>query len=363
LPPTLRDIARRTGIDVSTISRVLNNDTSRGVSQRKREQILAVAEQIGYRPHRYARALRTGRHMNVAYVLVDSPAVRSNLELPFARFRLYGMEEVLTARSYLLSLLRLDPEDPRSFRDRVLRAGQVDGLLFNFATPSPAVIDLIREARLPVVVVDGDVFEQSAGAICCVLSDREGGMYASVSHLIAHGHGQIALVNADVNRQRRSGYLRALREAGLPADERLIWSWSDRDGTLSTAREKGYQAARTLLARGVLFTAVQAGSDSTAVGVIEALRGAGRRVPEEVAVAGFDNVDEMGFSPFHEPFLTTVDDPNQQMGRRAAELLLAQIEDGAEPQRIVLPTRLVVRQSCGEHREDSPAAGSATEVQ
>ena len=114
MPPTLKDIAQKTGLDVSTVSRVLNNDTSRMVSKRTRQQVLKVAQEMGYRPHRSARALRMGRNFNIALVLRESPASRSNLELPFGRFRLYGMEEVFVARGYLLSLLRLDPENPRS---------------------------------------------------------------------------------------------------------------------------------------------------------------------------------------------------------------------------------------------------------
>src|SRR5947209_2563850 len=139
MTPKLKDIAERTGLDVSTVSRVLNNDTSRGVSERKRKEVLAVAQGLGYRPHRSARALRTGRHCNIAYVLEDSPTVRSDLELPFVRYRIYGIEETLTARGFLLSLLRLDPEDPQSVQDRLLRWRQVDGLVFSFKAPSPPV--------------------------------------------------------------------------------------------------------------------------------------------------------------------------------------------------------------------------------
>src|SRR5947208_11042872 len=176
MTPKLKDIAARTGLDVSTVSRVLNNDTSRGVSERKRKEVLAVAQGLGYRPHRSARALRTGRHLNIAYVLTESPRLRSNLEAPFSRFRLYGVEEALTARGYLLSLLRLDPEDPQSLQEKVLRWHQVDGLVFNFNAPSRAVIRALREARLPAVAIDAEIFEESQGTISCVLSDRERGL-------------------------------------------------------------------------------------------------------------------------------------------------------------------------------------------
>lgn len=357
MPPTLRDIARKTGLDVSTVSRVLNNDTSRGVSERAREQVLAVAQQIGYRPHRLARALRTGRHMNVAYVLADSPTVRSNLELPFARFRLYGMEEVLSARGYLLSLVRFDPGDRRSLQKRVLGSPHVDGLVFNYTAPSPEVVEVLRREGLPAVLLDGDIFEQSEGAISCVLSDREAGAYSTVSHLIEHGHRRIALLNAQPNRRRTAGYLRALEEHGIERDERLIRCWSERDANLASARSHGRAAVQALLSEGVPFTAVQAGSDFTAAGAMDALVDAGLRVPADVALAGFDNLKESDFSSFRGPCLTTVDDPNSEMGRKAVQVLLEQIERGTDPQRIVLPTRLVVRESCGCGRDRALESG------
>jgi LacI family transcriptional regulator len=334
-------------VDVSTVSRVLNNDTSRGVSESKRRAVIKVARKLGYQPHRSARALRMGRHFNVAYALTEFSMARSDLEMPFARFRLYGMEEVLSGRGYLLSLLRLNVDDPGSLREKVLRLRHVDGLVFSYRAPSTEVMSLVKEAQLPAVVMDSDVFEQSQRTINCVLSDRALGIYESIRHLVGQGHRRIAFISAATNYQRYEGYFRALESHGLERDERLIKSWVDGTGILSTGRLKGYQATQELLAEKVPFTAIQAGSDFTAAGAIDALREAGVRVPEDVVVVGFDDVDSHKASPFPEPFLTTVYDPNFEMGQKSAELLLAQIEEGAEAQRVVLPTRLVVRESCG----------------
>ena len=359
MPPTLRDIARKAGLDISTVSRVLNNDASRGISEPKRREVLAIARSLGYRPHRSARALRMGRHLNIAYVLTETRAARATLELPFARYRLYGLEDALTARGYLLSLLRLDPDDPKSLQEKVLRWPQVDGLVFNYHVPSLALIDALREARLAAVAIDGDIFEQSEHTISCIRSDREAGVHASVSHLIEHGHRRIALINAEVNRRRSAGYLRGLEEHGIERDERLIRLWSARDPTLSSGRLHAYAAVQELLQAKVPFTAIQAGSDFTAAGAIDALLQSGIRVPEDVAVAGFDDLEAMDLFPFRRPFLTTLHDPNLEMGQKAAEVLLEQIERGAAPQRILLPTRLVVRESCGcGHRPESGLAAA-----
>src|SRR5262249_9503979 len=140
-------------------------------------------------------------------------------------------------------------------------------------------------------------------------------------------------------------------------DERLIRLWSARDPTLSSGRLHGHAAVQELLQEKVPFTAIQAGSDFTAAGAIDALLQSGIRGPGDVAVAGFDDLEALDLSPFRRPFLTTLHDPNLEMGRKAAEVLLEQIERGAEPQRIMLPTRLVIRESCGcGPRESGPSA-------
>ncbi|MBM4037155.1 MAG: LacI family transcriptional regulator [Planctomycetes bacterium] len=342
---TLRDIAGKAGAHVSTVARVLNDDRSRGVSEEKRQRILRCAKELGYTPNRPARALRTGRRFNVAYVLPEPAGTRTAFELPFARFRLYGLEQTLDARGYLLSLLHLDPGAPEAAQEKACRQRRVDGLVFNYHAPSPQVAAALRHARVPAVVIDADVFRACGGSVSCVLSDRAGGVAASLKRLIAQGHSRIAFIATPDTPERWEGYRRAMKEAGIAIDRRLVLRRPVRDPYLSAARTHGREMARELLASSVAFTAVQAASDFKAAGVIDALREAGRRVPEDVAVVGFDDVDGMGVPPFDEPFLTTIRDPNFEMGVKAAELLLEEIEKGTAPRRVVLPTELVIRQS------------------
>jgi DNA-binding LacI/PurR family transcriptional regulator len=195
------------------------------------------------------------------------------------------------------------------------------------------------------VVIDADVFRTCGRSVSCVLSDREGGVAASVKRLIGLGHSQIAFIVSPSTPERWRGYQRAMEEAGIAIDRRLVIRRPVREPYLSDARAYGREAMRELLATGVEFTAVQAGSDFKAAGLIDALREAGRRVPADVAVVGFDDVEGMGVLPFSEPFLTTVRDPNFEMGSTAAELLLDEIEKGSSPRRVVLPTRLIIRWS------------------
>jgi len=345
MPVTLMDIARKVGADVSTVARVLNDDRSRGVSEAKRRLIRRYAEELNYRPNFTGRALRTGRRFNVAYVLPQPGGSRTAFELPFARFRLYGLEQVLSARGYLLSLLHLDPADQVAAQERGCWQHRVDGLVFDCHPPSPEVAAMLRDARVPAVVIDADVFRTCNRSVSCVLSDREGGVAASVRRLIGLGHSRIAFIASPGTPKRWRGYQRAMKEAGIAMDQRLVIRRPVREPYLSGARAHGREAMRELLATNVEFTAVQAGSDFKAAGVIDALREAGRRVPEDVAVVGFDDVEGMGVLPFDEPLLTTIRDPNSEMGSTAAELLLEEIEKGGAPRRVVLPTELATRGS------------------
>jgi len=348
--PTLKDVAKATGLDVSTVSRALSGDTTRRVGERNKQRAIAAAEELGYAPHRAARALRTGRYHSIAFVLVG-PTLREQLDPPFLRFRLYGAEEVLSARGYLLSLHRLPAGGPGTERAGVAGWDHADALLLNWHGPSAEGLALIRGAGCPVALTDDDIFAESGGKVTCVLSDREGGVRQAIAHLVKLGHRRIALVNAEGNIRRLAGYLRGLSEHAVPVDPRLMKTWVAEGSPLPTGRRGGYRLTKELLAEKVPFTAVQAGSDYTAAGVIDALQEAGLRVPEDVAVVGFDDVDSMGLSPFREPFLTTLREPGYEIGERAARLLLAQIEEGAEPQRLVLPMQLIVRASCGARRQ------------
>ncbi len=351
--PTLKDIAVRTELNVSTVSRVLNDDGTLRISPPKRAEVQRVARELDYVPDRVARSLRLRRHFNVGYVFCDAAGLQpmyGYLELPVHRVRIYALEERLSERGYLLSLMRLPLEYSAALEEKVLRRHLVDGLVYNGNAPSLEAAERLRQACFPVVLIDPFTQDDRSAEILtrslsAVVADREAGIRLALEHLRARGHRAIALVSGKMNRRRITGYRRAVRDLGLVADPRLERLFDPPGDNLYLAREAGNRMTRALLESGVPFTAVQAGSDATAAGVVGALRQAGRRVPEDVAVMGYDDLEGLHGALFPEPFLSTVRDPNREMGLRAADLLLDQIERGGAPERVDLQPELVLRVS------------------
>ncbi len=201
----------------------------------------------------------------------------------------------------------------------------------------PTGVELIAQSGAPVVTIS-----TPAPNVPVVRSDNRGGMYAAVAHLIEHGHRRIAFIgrraNLDIG-ERYDGYCLALADQDIPLDQRLV------DDATDELEPGGRDAARRLLDAGALFTAIVAGTDKNALGVLEVLRAAGRRVPEDVALVGFDDVDEARIA---DPSLTTVRQRFDLLGSAAVDRLLDQLTGRAvSGATISLPTALVVRRSCG----------------
>lgn len=211
---------------------------------------------------------------------------------------------------------------------------QIDGWV---AVLDTAGIEQFAQAGAPLVTISTPA--PNVPLVCC---DNQGGMYAAVLHLIAHGHRQIAFIgrpdNLDIG-QRYDGYCLALAEHDIPLDARLVAAAADE------LEPGGRDATRQLLDGGAPFTALVAGTDKNALGAIEVLRAHGRRVPEDVALVGFDDVDEARIA---DPPLTTVRQRFDMLGSAAINLLLDQLAGRAVPKgAISQPTALVVRRSCG----------------
>jgi DNA-binding LacI/PurR family transcriptional regulator/anti-anti-sigma regulatory factor len=215
-----------------------------------------------------------------------------------------------------------------------LAADQIDGWI---AVLDTVGAELIARLGAPIVTISTPA--RNLPAVC---SDNRGGMYAAVAHLLEHGHRRIAFIGRKANldiEQRLDGYAQALAEQGIPLDEGLIFDAGDE------LEPAGRDAARRLLESRAAFTAIVAGTDKNALGVLEVLRASGRRVPEDVALVGFDDVDEARLA---DPPLTTIRQRFDSLGGAAVELLVDRLAGGAtSPGSINLPTALVVRRSCG----------------
>ena len=338
MAPTIKDVAAKAGVSPSTVSRVLNDRP--GISPQTRERVLRVARELNFSPSITARGLATARTYNVGYVgykygSVLPPNLRPSST---ARGILEGIDEELSKHDYHMLTTYVDQEMMKgSGAPNMALLGRVDGLILNGPAIHPRFILQLRNTGLPIVLVDNTLNETP---VDCVLCDNEGGAYQAVKHLIQHDHQRIVFLSGPAewlsSRERAAGYRRALEEAGL--EPHIVFM-------PNTVAETGRQAMLTALEKYPDLTAVMAVNDATAVGAIQACRGVGRAVPDDVAVIGFD--DEP-WAQIHTPPLTTVHIYWHEIGIQAARRVVDLIErPHLTPMRISLATELVIRRSCG----------------
>jgi LacI family transcriptional regulator len=336
---TIVDVARRARVSASTVSHVING--TRAVAPATRRRVEAAIAAVAYRPNALARSLRSGRSHTLGLLLPDSGN-------PF--FAEVGREIQLAAFDAGLSVFLCNTENDPEKEQRsvgVLTRTRVDGLVLVAVDDRGDALRALVRQRVPVVVMDR---ERPDLALDTVLTDhREGGRLAT-RHLAALGHRRIGVVagprGLSPSELRLAGHRRALAEAGLPAAPELV-----RHGDFHP--ESGRAAARALLALARPPTAILACNDLMAMGVLRAAAEAGRRVPEDLAVVGYDDIELAAFTV---PPLTTVAQPRREMGRAAVRLLVNRLADpGLPPQQALLPVALAVRRSCGAAAGGAPA--------
>ena len=331
--PTLKEVAQLAGVSRATASRVFTS--SPRVSDEARRAVERAARRLGYVPNRAARSLVTGRSDSLALVIPE-PTTRLFGD-PFFPRLLRGITEVVSANDLQLVLFAPQSRTDEERLEGYLAGGHVDGaLLVSLHGNDPLPARLV-ERGLPVVLggrPPGD------GALNYVDIDNQAGAVAAVRHLLERGRRRIATITGSpdmsVSQDRLTGYGRALEAAGVGLDPALV-----ENGDFS--HEGGAEAMRTLLGRRPALDAVFAASDLMAAGALLALREAGREVPDDVAVVGYED------SPLAAttlPPLSSVRQPTEEMGREMARLLIGAI--GAPqrvPRRVVLATELVIRES------------------
>ena len=323
--PTLRDVARHAGVSTKTVSRVVNND--RHVSDALRQQVLRAIEHLDYRPNLVARHMRTRKTRLVGLVTDEIGTT------PFSGNLLRGAQEAAWQQGLLLLACHTggNPATEALAVDLLLER-QVEGILFatmyHREVQPPASLQ-----QIPAVLLDCFVSDDRFPAV--VPDERDGG-YQATRHLLQRGRRRIAMLNGrrgyPGTEGRVAGYRQALVEAGLPFDEALVvfgdW-W----------QEHGYQHAQCLLDLAQPPDAFFCANDRIAMGVYDALRERGRRIPQDVAVIGFDNMELI--AAHLRPGLTTMALPHHEMGRRAMELLLRRGDGPADtscrPLRISCP--------------------------
>jgi DNA-binding LacI/PurR family transcriptional regulator len=333
------DIARYAGVSRATVSTVLNNRMDIAVSAKTRMRVLAAAETLGYVPNSAARMLVSGRSYTLGLILCRPDLLRIDAFMPQL---IFGVSRVCNRVGYKLLVEAGDEAMTADAYLSLARGKRIDGLIvLGPKRRDPGLAKLI-ESGFPVIV-SGSIGHPQENGIGT--SQRKGGRTAT-RHLIELGHKKIAHIpfaplGYAGSSERFAGYRSALRSAGLPLNERLV-------EPADFSAESGYETMKRLLERNVKLTALFAGNDTIAVGAMAALRDAGRSIPEDVAVVGYDDVSTAAYAY---PPLTTIRSLPVEQGELVALAALSLLE-GKPPgsQQDLLPLELIVRESCGARR-------------
>ncbi len=328
---TIRDVAHHAGVSNNTVSRVLNDRPD--VSPATRVRVQTVIEELGYRPNNLARALLRRESRTIGLVVTDCTN-------PNTARQIRAVQQTMAAGGY--AVLIFDTQEDAERQEaalRVLEEKVVDGIIITPATIQDDALAHLAH-RLPIILLNREMDERAACDV--VLNDNLQGACVAIAHLIANGHTRIGYVTAmrevSTVRDRLRGYQAALANASIPFDPLLV-----ERGAIAT--EAAAMATLRLLEQRPTPTAIFAYNDFMAVGVLSAVLNAGRRVPDDVALVGYDDIV---YAPYLQVPLTTIAQQTQEMGVMAARLLLERLA-GSErpPQRIVLTPHLVVRASSG----------------
>ncbi|MEO5965365.1 MAG: LacI family DNA-binding transcriptional regulator [Candidatus Limnocylindrales bacterium] len=330
---TLEAVARAAGVSRATVSRVVNE--SPRVSPEIRMAVQAVVEELGYVPNRAARSLVTHRSDSLA-VVIAQPAGQVFTD-PFFPRLLRGISSTLAARDRQLILMMPESAKDEQRVGDYLIAGHVDGAMLVSLHEDDPLPARLASARVPIVMVGRP---PRGSRVSYVDVDNRQGAQSAVAHLIESGRGVIATITGRLDTapglDRRAGYRDALLDGGRPIDPTL-----EANGEFT--RDGATAAMAHLLEVHPAIDAVFAASDQMAAAALAALVAAGRRVPTDVAVVGFDDLE---IATTTTPQLTSVRQPIEELGREMARLLLEGV-DAAElvPRRVILATELVVRDS------------------
>ena len=327
---TIKDVARLAGVSIGSVSRVLNGKAS--VTEDIRQKVNAAVRELGFRPDPAAQTMRSGTTRTVGCIIRD-------INIPaFATF-VRAADDVLVEGGYVLLLSNShgSPERERQLVS-VMLARKTDAIIIGqYSESDPAVVDLLRESRVPVVLVDRNEPEWADA----VLVDHRSGVRAAVARLLAMGHRRIALLTGRATlfpaRERIAGFRDAFQRAGLEPDLDLI-------RTGSFERDFGFTQTSLLLAQADAPTAVVSGGIDMLPGVIRAVRVAGLSIPGDVSIVAALDTD---LTEMLDPPLSVETWDYAEVGRLAARFALDRIRGigGAAPMRVTCPTKFIMRES------------------
>jgi LacI family transcriptional regulator len=315
------------------VSYVLNGNSGVTVPAETRQRILDAMQELGYQPSKIARSLRTSKTYTIAGVIPD-------ILNPFYPAFQRGIQDVADAENYDLITYNTDanPDKERRFCQSLLQ-GRADGLIAVLFHVNVTALLPLLERGIPVIRLETMYKAPGGYPLDNIYVDNAAASHAAVSYLIGKGHRRIGTLagHAGPTRHRIAGYWQALGEHGIAPDESLI-------ETAEFNETGGYTGMQALLERATGLTAVFVSNDLMAIGAIQAIQSAGLRVPEDIAVVGFD---EIPTARLVNPALTTVSQHQEQIGRRAAQMLFERL-NGSVPsggRTEAMPFELIIRQS------------------
>jgi LacI family transcriptional regulator len=331
---TIKDVAKKAGVSIATVSFIINE--SKPTSEETRRKVLKAIKSLDYHPSRPARQLVSKKTGNIGFILTDDHFLRTE---PFYTRIFLGTEfEARDGHYYILlttvksNFNELDPL-PRFALNK-----SVDGIIVAGKIPTN-LLEKLSLLNLPIVFVD---FVPPENSYPLVLIDNVHGAILATNHLIQLGHKKIAFIGADIEHpslnDRLIGYKQALEKAAIPIDDNLIIT-----DTVYPDRQNGYKSAQKLFEKNRDVTAIFSCNDAMALGVMHYLKDNGYKIPEEVSLIGFDDVEA---DLLLEPSLTTVRVPKIELGAEALRLMVDLLKNKESiNKKIVVQVELIVRES------------------
>ncbi len=336
---TIKDIARQLKVSATTVSNALNNKP--GVGKAARRRILNLAKEMGYQPNYFAKGLVSRQSYAIGLVI-------TNIADPFYPQLALGVQEKANASGYSTMLFNTDHSMENEKRIiEMLGSKGVDGVILSTVQQDDPNIELLEDLNIPFVLVNRLILNpKKASRIDSVSLDNYGGAYEAAAHLCRLGHTKIAIIAGDMDSStaimRTRGAKDAFAECGvtIPPEWFVVCGYT---------KENAFEATRKILNREKRPTAVLAQDDNMALGVREAAFDSGFKIPEDLALVGFNDIS---FSSLTGIELTTVSQDQYAMGMTAAELLINKLQHLDRPgisNQVVVETDLVIRKSCGFH--------------
>lgn len=330
--PTMKDVAKLAGVSISTVSHVINK--TRYVEPETREKVFQAIKSLGYRPNILASSLRKKITSTIGLII-------SNITNLFYPEVVRGVEDYLAKYNYNLILCNSD-EDVEKEKNyiEVLFSRRVDGLII---TPSKSSetrenLDLFREKNIPIVLVDRKIEGLDEDV---VLVDNIGGTYEAIKYLISLGHKRIGIITGPLDTttgcERLEGYLKALEDHKIRKDENLIYEGNFKE-------DGGYKGVEMLLNLKNPPTAIFTSNNLMALGALKKINELNIKIPKDLSLISFD---DMEWFPYFSPPLSAVYQPAYELGETAVKLLFERLRRGRKKRKeVILPTKLIIRESC-----------------